>query len=234
MRTFNLVFVITIIIIMVTACEKEENNSINKMPTHSIKEKSNLNHNKSYVEYNIMDTMAMAANIETIEVLNNKNYSISLYNNETYFVNINTFNDEVLIDMDIEDPLNNVYNVTINPLAEIISISNIGEYTFSQYEDYVISTSENMIKNLMVIMTIHHGIQPNTSRDFDDNGDKDEFDPNPAELKFWGKNTMEERKVGGVEGTPCYSEKIIQKSRFWIKYGKPYAEIDYSNPIPCE
>lgn len=208
--------------IMFTACEKEESSPINNTPAVNTNKKSNLNHNKSYVEYNI-DTMAMAANIETISASGSGNYSITLYNNSnTYILNINAFDEEVLIDMDITDPVNGMHNIVIDPQAETISIGNIGEYTFQQYENYVISPSENTIKNIMAIMVVYHAIHPDSSKEFDDNGDEDEFDPNsdPTNTNgiFWGKAEEDlgyfPTPVGG-----CVHAYYVCKYRLWIKFG---------------
>ena len=211
---------------MFTACEKEENSLINSTPTQNTKEKSNLNHNKSSYEYNI-DTMAMAANIETIGASSNGNYSVTLYNNSnTYTVNINAFDEETLIDMDITDPVNGTHNIVIDPQAETISIGNIGDYTFQQYENYVISPSESTIKNIMAIMVVYHAIHPDFSKAFDDNGDEDEFDPNPDPTNpnwiFWGKGNKREIGVnevmcgpGSVGTMKCWDYYV-----FWIRIVK--------------
>jgi len=112
--------------------------------------------------------------------------------------------------------------VTIDVLNEEIDIEGVGNYTFTQYENYVISPTENDLKNLMVAITVHHASDPNTSALFTDNGGGDEYDPIPT--KFWG--TKCDR---GFTVDKCWELSTnCQKFRFWIKVGEPHD----NDPIP--
>ena len=135
--------------------------------------------------------MAMAANIDEID-FDGTSYQISFHDAiPDYTVNINSFNDTVAIDFDITTG-STTNNVDIDVVNEGIDIQNVGSYTFTQFEDYVISPTEDMFENLTVIMTTHHGMNPNTDATFIDNGSSDEFEVIASEKSgnkprfFWG------------------------------------------------
>tara|TARA_B100000508_G_scaffold131360_1_gene119464 strand:- start:726 stop:1256 length:531 start_codon:yes stop_codon:yes gene_type:complete len=160
--------------------------------------------------------MAMAVNIDEID-FDGTSYQISFHDAiPDYTVNINSFNDTVAIDFDITTG-STTNNVDIDVVNEGIDIQNVGSYTFTQFEDYVISPTEDMFENLTVVMTIHHILTPNTDKTFDDNGSGDTFDPvNPnAVRKFWGTKCTQDVTPDG-----CWETSIdCQKYRFWFKVG---------------
>jgi len=86
-------------------------------------------------------------------------------------------------------------------------------------------------------MTIYHATQPHTSKDFDDNGDEDEFNPNPDPTSptyaFWGKRRTNQQKFGGVADSPCYYMYTVSTYRMGIKFKTEHFVPDYSNPVPC-
>lgn len=219
MKRINLIITIAISAIMFTSCEKEDGNLDDNSLTQKTKEKSTLSHNKSQNDYDI-DAMAMAANIETIGFVNGS-YSITLYNSSIdYTVVTNSFDTETIIDMDIISSTSIVNKVVINVASQTIDMGDIGFYTFDEYKDYVISPSENTVKNLMVVMTIYNSIQPNISKSFANNGDDDNFDPDPNPVGiFWGKGNKREKGVnevicgpGSVGTVKCWDYYV-----FWIR-----------------
>ena len=148
--------------------------------------------------------MAMAANIDEIDY-DGTSYQISFHDaTPDYTVDINSFVDTVAIDFDITTG-STTNNVDIDVVNEGIDIENVGSYTFTQFEDYVISPTEDMFENLSVVMTIHHILTSNTDKTFDDNGSSDEFDL-PIPDKFLGKTESCFNVTSDVEqtGVKCY------------------------------
>jgi len=99
--------------------------------------------------------------------------------------------------------------VTIDVLNEEIDIEDVGNYTFTQYENYVISPTENDLKNLMVAVTVHHASDPNTSALYTDNGGGDEYDPIPT--VFWGWKT-------GVSYSNCGEDISFRKDCYKVLF----------------
>jgi len=174
--------------------------------------------------------MAMAANIDEIDY-DGTSYQISFHDaTPDYTVDINSFVDTVAIDFDITTG-STTNNVDIDVVNEGIDIENVGTYTFTQFEDYVISPTEDMFENLTVIMTTHHGLSPNTDASFDDNGSGDDFDL-PASVKsgsnprrFWGLGDCipidDTEEIIYHNGVPhCVQDYNCEKYRFWIGWGR--------------
>lgn len=200
---------IVLSLIFLISCEKEENEPINSS-SGQIDSKSNSFVNKTtYTEFELM---AMAANIEEISYSAGE-YEFQFYGSqENHTISISTFNEEELIEMEISNSSTS-YDIEINVENQSIDIQNVGTYTFGEYEDYIISSTENVIRNIMVIITVHHSMTPNDPDSFDDNGTDDEFDPEPE--KFWGKTSSCFNITGGMAGSPCYIRNRVRKYRFW-------------------
>jgi len=205
-------------------CQKEDDGT--QPSASSISEdfsaKAKSDNNKStYTEFELM---GMAANIDEIDY-DGTSYQISFHDaTPDYTVDINSFVDSVAIDLDITTG-STTKNVDIDVVNEGIAIQNGGSYTFTQFEDYEISPTEDMFENLTVIMTIHHGLSPNTDASFDDNGSGDDFDPDPnqSEWLFWGKACT---KVGdpywytnSAGEELCGRNKNCKRWRFGISIG---------------
>jgi len=74
----------------------------------------------------------------------------------------------------------------------------------------------------MAIMVVYHAIHPDFSKAFDDNGDEDEFNPNPDPTNpngiFWGK-TKEDLGYFPTPDGGCVHAYNVCKYRLWIKFG---------------
>jgi len=215
--------------LFIVGCQKEDDGTQPSASSisedFSAKEKSD-NFKSSYTEFELM---AMAANIDEIDY-DGTSYQISFHDaTPDYTVDINSFVDSVAIDLDIATG-STTKNVDIDVVNEGIAIQNGGSYTFTQFEDYVISPTEDMFENLTVIMTIHHILFPNTDKSFDDNGSGDDFEVAASEKSgskprlFWGFGRCE--AVDGTDkiivhnGVPqCVQQWDCTRFRFWIGTG---------------
>ena len=204
--------------LFIVGCQKDDDGT--QPSASSISEdfsaKAKSDNNKStYTEFELM---GMAANIDEIDY-DGTSYQISFHDaTPDYTVDINSFVDTVAIDFDITTG-STTNNVDIDVVNEGIDIENVGSYTFTQFEDYVISPTADMFENLTVVMTIHHILTPNTDKTFDDNGSGDDFDPDENGRIFWGKKLVSEI---GIVKYACPNNIAIQKCydkyRFWIKF----------------
>ena len=145
-----------------------------------------------------------------------------------YTVDINSFDDSTYIDYTMTSSAGVESDVSIDVINEDIDIEGVGNYTFTQYENYVISPTENDLKNLMVAITVHHASDPNTSALFSDNGSGDTFDPIPT--KFWGKCKTCFDVTGGMAGSGCFVRNLVSHSCFWIEGD---AELKMGRQVPC-
>ena len=147
-----------------------------------------------------------------------------MYKRQDYTVDINSFNDTVAIDFDITTR-STTNNVDIDVVNEGIDIQNVGSYTFTQFEDYEISSTADMFENLTVIMTVHHRMTPNTDKTFIHNGTSDTFSPDTTQTAwiFWGKRCS---KVGNpywytnsAGAEVCGRDNNCKRWRFGISIG---------------
>ena len=177
------------------SCEPEEIQSGDVSQPASSTKSNVVNSVKSGLT--ALDSIAMAANIEEI-AYSNGSYTVSFYDGTgDYTVDVNSFDDSTYIDYTMTSSAGVESDVSIDVINEDIDIEGVGNYTFTQYENYVISPTENDLKNLMVAITVHHASDPNTSALFSDNGSGDSFDPIPT--KFWGKCKVSEIGINTLE-----------------------------------
>jgi len=179
-------------LLFMMSCEPEEIQSGDASQTASATKSNVVNSVKSGLT--ALDSIAMAANIQEI-AYSNGSYTVSFYDGTgDYTVDVNSFDDSTFIDYTMTSSGGTASEVTIDVLNEEIDIEGVGNYTFTQYENYVISPTENDLKNLMVAITVHHASDPNTSALFTDNGGGDIYDAQKeVEMtgsKFWGKKVV--------------------------------------------
>jgi len=205
------------------SCQKDsimsEDSSVNSQIAGTSSSSKNVVNEKSSLSS--IDSIAMAANIDDITYNGSDQYTVSFYDGTgDYVIDINSFNDTSYIDYTMTSSSSVSSDVTIDVDNEAISIQGIGNYTFTNYPDSIVAPTHDVLKRLMVVITIHQSMNPNTSDSFGDNGSTDEYpilalrDKKGRKIKFW-RNWP--NKIGGcVDGIQTWS---VRYNRFWLFAG---------------
>src|SRR5690554_6428545 len=219
-----------------SACEKDETTPdrmlTNKQKSTNINKSSETPPNTS--NYSTLDSMAMAAGVETINPIGN-GYELSFYNNpETYTVEIVSFNDTLEIEYLISSTSGSSNEVTIDVSNENFNIESVGNISFNTFAQSPISESRNILERITVVTTVHHALNPAGSNSFGDNGTEDEY---PDDIEdtgiFWGRdrdNMFRSRR--GASTGPCYWTYTECTYRFWINWGCSGPKVD-PEPVSC-
>lgn len=187
---------------------------------------------KNKSAYSDLEYMAMAANIEAISYNSStERYDIEFFGSiNNHSVEIIDWNDSFVELLIIEG--SNQYTSEIDKSLENVIISNLGTYTFSQFEDIEIQTNNYTIMNLTSIIPAFHDNETNGSLTFDNNGSQDTFPAdNSGKRRFWGKYDTFFHTSGGMNGTPCYNTYNRCTYRFWILVGCEL--VTDPTPVPC-
>lgn len=191
-----------------TACEKDAGISPNGNATA---QKNTVGNNDKSAESDF-ESMAKAANVESITYSSGV-YTISIYGSSTtYDVTVNSFDYESVIDFDIEKSTGGESNIHIDSTIQTIIIEDIGTYSFADFKEFEIIPTNDVIFNLTPIISIFHAITPMTSATFDDNWNGDVFPD--GDRRFWGWGS-------GVPG-PCEDNQVVTHYTyyvFWIGVG---------------
>ena len=204
---------------VIVGCEKEDSIS----PTASSAQenfKSKSKSNKS--SYTDFELMGMAANVESITYSpSTDDYEVEFYGTiETHIVKITTWQDD-LIKMTITEGSNN-YSIEINEENEEVSITTLGTYTFSEFDEIEVNLSNNVLENLTSIIPAHHTESAESNVTFDDNGDDDNFPTSTGSdrIRFWWtKSTLVSPCFGGTE---IYN---VQYERLWLFKGSKTVKL---------
>ena len=196
------------------SCEKEDNvqpsSNLASSETVVLKKTSNQS-NKSEESY--LAEMAQAADISEINFENNE-YVITFHNSsDEYTVDI--------VDFDVESSIE--YLITFNSTStevlidfetEIVSIEDEDDYGFDEYEAFNVTSNENVLRNVVSVITGHHAFEAEASVSYSDNGSSDiapSIDP----------DTDARRKFIGTVHHPCINGWTRGSSKyfFWIRVG---------------
>ncbi len=187
-----------------TSCEKED--SVNLSGNNNAKSKSQIAQNDKSASADF-ELMAKAANIKSIDIVGNT-YEVKFYGTtDIYEVEVITFDTASFIELEIK-LLGSTKVVEIDIDNEQFDIDDVGSYTFSEYENTVISTNSNIYSDLAAIISVYHYNNPTANLTVADNGIDDVFpDDNDGERKFFGR---------GISSNPCFMGQQNNYSTFYV------------------
>ena len=208
-----------------SACEKDETTPdrmlTNKQKSTNINKSTETPPNTS--NYSALDSMAMAAGVETINPIGN-GYELSFYNNpETYTVEIVSFNDTLEIEYLISSTSGSSNEVTIDVTNENFNIESVGNISFNTFAQSPISESRDILERITAVTTVHHILNTDEADDFDDNGGDDVYpDDIGTTGKFWGRGPV--ISFYAVNEIECGEGSVgvygcRDRYRFWINFG---------------
>ncbi|MCB0802783.1 MAG: hypothetical protein KDB74_06775 [Flavobacteriales bacterium] len=201
------------LIIGLASCEKEDNVSpLNLANSETVVVKKDRT--QSYKsEESYLAEMAQAANISEISYEGGQ-YVITFHNsNDEYTVDV--------VDFDMESSIEYLitYNSTttevlIDFTAETVSIEDLDDYDFEEYATFNVTSNENVLRNVVSVITGHHAFEAEASVTYSDNGSSDvapTIDP----------DTDARRKFIGTVHHPCIYgwTRGTSKYFFWIRVG---------------
>jgi len=186
------VFLSTVVmaVVILASCAKEAE-APSEMNSQTSQAKS------SYSDYELF---CMAGNVKSIANVPS-GYNVELYGSSTvYGVEILNFDGDSLIEVKIFYNSTNSTS-TIDVDGAKLEIQNDKNYTFSTLDNSSLSSSSTALFRVTLAVMAHHDLNLNATKNFVDNGDRDEYGPTGAKLfkkPFWRRWTTTNEFYPGV------------------------------------